>query len=309
VSSPEVAAIFIVGPTAVGKSRLAVSLARRFNGEIINADSRQVYSYMDIGTAKPGPVERSYVAHHLLDIQYPDHNYDLGSYLIRARSVIRDIRGRHRLPIVVGGTGQYIWALIEGWEIPAVPPDPDYRRTKHRIAEYEGILSLHRELEDIDPKRASELNPSNVRRVVRALEIYHFTGVRPSDYSKRTNQATEGFVIGLTMGRKELYRRIDARVDKMMFDGLLEETRWLASMGYRPGCGPMAAIGYREMGQYILGNITLAEAVQQTKFQTHRLVRRQYTWFKGDDPRIHWLDASGPSLGDQARALLAELFW
>ena len=302
----ETSALFIVGPTAVGKTRLAVFLARRFRGEIVNADSRQVYRHMDIGTAKPGPEDQSQVPHHLLDILDPDHNFDLGSFLSRARGVIGEIRGRGRWPIVVGGTGQYIWALLAGWEVPEVPPDPDYRRAKQQEAEHQGSLALYRELQEIDPQRAAELDPRNVRRVVRALEIYHVTGRRPSDYPKGTEPVTDGLVIGLTLGGEELYRRIDARVDQMMAAGLLEEARRLAAMGYRPGCGPLAAPGYRELGQYLLGETTLDEAVQRTKFQTHRLARRQYTWFKGDDPRIHWLDASELHLEERAAALIAD---
>ena len=296
--------LFIVGPTATGKTRLAVSLARRFNGEIINADSRQVYRYMDIGTAKPTPEEQKQALHHLLDIPTPDQRFDLGSFLSLARSIIEEIQGRGHLPMVVGGTGQYIWALLEGWEVPAAPPDPDFRNAKEQEAAHRGALALYRELQEIDPQRASELDPRNVRRVIRALEIYHTTQRKPSDYRKKAAQGLDSLIIGLTLDRGELYRRIDQRVDQMIQAGLLDEVRNLAGMGFQLGSGPLDSPGYRELGQYLTGEITLEEAVQRAKYQTHQLARRQYAWFKLNDPRIHWLDASEPDLAEQAGSLV-----
>jgi tRNA dimethylallyltransferase len=298
--------LFIVGPTAVGKTRLAVTLGQRFHGEIINADSRQVYRQMDIGTAKPAPEQRRQVPHHLLDIRDPDESFDLGSFLTLARAIIVEICSRGRVPIVVGGTGQYVWALREGWQVPEVAPDPNFRRAKEREAEQKGSLALHRELQGIDPQRARELDPRNLRRVIRALEIYHVTQRRPSDYGKRASTDGEALVVGLTLDREELYRRIDARVDWMVAEGLVEESQRLADLGYRLGWGPLAAPGYREMGQYLAGEITLAEAVQRTKFQTHRLARRQYTWFKANDPRIRWLNAAAPFLEERAADLVGQ---
>jgi tRNA dimethylallyltransferase len=290
----------------VGKTRLAVALAQRFQGEIINADSRQVYRHMDIGTAKPTPEQCSQAPHHLLDIRDPDESFDLGSFLTLARGTLREVRSRGRLPMVVGGTGQYVWALREGWQVPEVAPDPNFRKAKEREAEQEGTLALHRELQGIDPQRARELDPRNLRRVIRALEIYHVTQRRPSDYGKRASPQEQSLLVGLTLDREELYRRIDARVDGMVAEGLVEEARRLADLGYRLGWGSLATPGYREMGQYLAGEITLDEAVQKTKFQTHRLARRQYTWFKVDDPCIHWLDAAAPSLEERATDLVGE---
>ena len=297
-------ALFVVGPTAVGKTRLALFLAQQFNGEIINADSRQVYRHMDIGTAKPTPEERQQATHHFLDILDPDCNFDLGSFLALARGIIEEIHGRGRLPIVVGGTGQYIWALLEGWEVPEVPPDPEFRQAKQREAEQKGALSLYRELQAVDPQRAAELDHRNVRRVIRALEIYHLTQRCPSDYRHQAAAMADALVIGLTLDRRELYRRIDARVDRMVADGLVEESRRLTDKGYSLGRGPLASPGYREIGLYLEGEITLAEAVQRTKFQTHRMARRQHTWFKRDDPRVHWLDTTDPNLEQQAADLV-----
>jgi tRNA dimethylallyltransferase len=259
---------------------------------------------MDIGTAKPTPEQCSQAPHHLLDIRDPDETFDLGSFLSLARGTLREVRSRGWLPIVVGGTGQYVWALREGWQVPEVAPDPDFRKAKEREAEQKGAPALYRELQGIDPQRARELDSRNLRRVIRALEIYHVTQRRPSDYGKRASPQEQSLVVGLTLDREELYRRIDARVDWMVAEGLVEEARRLADLGYRLGSGPLATPGYREIGQHLAGEITLAEAVQRTKFQTHRLARRQYTWFKADDPCIHWLDAADPSLEEQATDLV-----
>ena len=299
--------LFIVGPTAVGKTRLAIALAQRLNGEIINADSRQVYRRMDIGTAKPTPAEQSQAPHHLLDLLLPDHNFSLGGFLSLARPAIRDIAGRGCLPIVAGGTGQYVWALQEGWEVPEVPPDADFRASCQLVAATEGNQVLYRRLQEIDPPRAAELDPRNLRRIIRALEIYHATGRPPSDYRQRQAGRHRSGVVGLTMERVALYERIDRRVDQMLADGLLAEVRHLAALGYPLGQGPLACPGYRELGQYLANEITLEEAVQRTKFQTHRLARRQYTWFKPDDSRIRWLEAGSPNLEEQSRELAAAL--
>lgn len=292
--------LFIVGPTGVGKTALAVALAQRFQGEIVNADSRQVYRHMDVGTAKPTATERRQVPHHLLDVLGPEQNFSLGSFLSLAESAIAEIRERSRLPMVVGGTGQYIWALLEGWDVPEVPPDPDFRHAKLVELEQDGALALHQELRRIDPQRAAELDPRNARRVIRALEVHHTTGRPPSDFVRRSGPITATCVLGLTMDRADLYRRIDDRVDRMVANGLEDEVRGLAAMGLTMGQGPLASPGYEEMGQYLAGDISLSEAVQRTKFRTHRLVRRQYTWFKLGDPRITWLDAATPDLENRA---------
>ena len=299
--------LFIVGPTAVGKTRLAIALAQRLNGEIINADSRQVYRYMDIGTAKPTPAERRQAAHHLLDLLTPDASFDLGSFLSLARQAIQDISRRGRLPIVAGGTGQYLWALHEGWQAPAVPPNADFRRECQKTVERDGGAVLYHQLQKVDPARAAELDPRNFRRIIRALEIYHTTGRPASAYRQPGEPLPRSRIIGLTLEREALYQRIDARVDQMLADGFVAEARNIAAMGYRLGSGALACPGYRELGQYLDNLISLTAAVQRTKFQTHRLVRRQYTWFKPHDSRIHWLDADCPGLEQRAMELAADL--
>lgn len=284
--------IAVVGPTAVGKTALAISLARRFCGEVINADSRQVYTGMDIGTAKPTASEQSAAPHHLIDIRTPDCPLSLGEFLPLARQCVADIVGRGMLPIVCGGSGQYVWAFLEGWQVPAVAPDPDYRDYLTRRADTEGIDCLWRELADLDPVRANALDGRNPRRVIRALEIIHSLG-RAAPAANRTSEPPyDALVLGLTADRAALYEKIDARFDQMMDDGLLQEARGLAARGYRLGDGALSGVGYSQMGEYLEGELTLQEAVQRAKNQTHRLVRRQYTWFKLADDRVDWLDAT-----------------
>jgi tRNA dimethylallyltransferase len=298
--------VAIVGPTASGKTRLAICLAGRFPGEIINADSRQVYRYMDIGTAKPTAPDQQRVPHHLLDLMDPDQEFSLGAFLSLAKSAAAGIRHRGRLPWLVGGTGQYIWALLEGWDPPGIPPDEDFRRDREREAGEFGPVALHQQLEAIDPQRASQLDSHNVRRVIRALEIFHVTGRRPSEFSHQTPAVRDYLLIGLTLERRQLYARIDRRVDCMMAAGFLDEVRRLAEMGYRFGTGPLNSPGYRELGEHLSAGLGLEVAVQRTKFQTHRLARRQYTWFKATDPRIHWLNAADPALATEASRLVQD---
>lgn len=298
--------LFIVGPTAVGKTRLAIVLAQRLGGEIINADSRQVYRYMDIGTAKPTRAELSQAVHHLVDILNPDESFSLGSFLSLARQTIRDIAGRGALPIVAGGSGQYVWALQEGWQTPAVAPDEGLRREWEEWAAREGGDALYRRLEEVDPARAAELDPRNQRRVIRALEIHHLTRQRPSAYRQGGEPLPNCRIIGLTLERGALYRRIDERVEGMLADGWVEEARGLAAKGYRLGERALACPGYRELGQYLEREISLSEAAQRTKFKTHRLARRQYTWFKAEDERIHWLEADRADLAERAVGWIGE---
>lgn len=288
----------------MGKTALAVDLAVRYRGEIIGADSRQVYRHMDIGTAKPTDQQRRQVPHHLLDILDPDQNFDVASFMSMARSAASDIRSRNGLPIIAGGTGQYIWALHDGWEVPQPPADPKFRDAKTLEAEQKGAAVLHEELTAIDPTRAAQIHPQNVRRVIRALEIHHATQGLPSEVAVRSGAGPDALVIGLTMERRELYQRIDRRVDAMLSAGFLDEVKRLAEMGFAMGKGPLSSPGYRELGQFLDGEMSLDEAVQRTKYQTHRLVRRQYSWFKPNDPRIKWLDATGLDLQQQVSELV-----
>ena len=276
----------------MGKTALAIHLAQRFGGEIVNADSRQVYLGMDIGTAKPTIAEQRAARHHLVDIRSPDEPLSLGEYLPLARQAIIDINRRGNLPILCGGTGQYVWALLEGWQVPQVPPDPAYRAELERRAESEGPAALWRELNTLDPSRAESIGPHNTRRIIRALEILHATGEKIVAAVRSAEPPYQALIIGLTAERSVLYDRIDARFDSMMSAGLLDEARGLGEDGYTLGTGPLASVGYSQLGAYLAGEMTLAEAIDRAKTRTHRLVRRQYTWFKLSDDRIVWLDAT-----------------
>ena len=298
--------ICVAGPTAVGKTALAVELAKRFGGEVVNADSRQVYRGMTIGTAKPTEAERAVAPHHLIDILDPPENFGLGQFLERANDALRDIRERGMVPIVCGGTGQYVWALAEGQQLAAVPPDPEFRAALEAEAELAGAEVLHERLAAVDPARAAVLDPRNVRRVIRALEIHHVTGRLPSELQPVSTQAGNSLALGLTMPRDALYRRIDERVDRMMADGFLREVEDLRAAGFPMNTGPLNSPGYRELGQYLDGEMSLEEAVERTKTQTHRLARRQYAWFKLSDPRIRWLDADDPGLTERASDAVSE---
>lgn len=293
--------LLIVGPTAAGKTSLAVSLAQQFHGEIINADSRQVYLRMDIGTAKPSPQEQGQAPHHLLDILDPDQNFDLATFLSLARDAISEIQERGRLPIVVGGTGQYIWALVEGWQVPEVAPDLEFRAAKTAEMEEHGPEYIYQQLQEANPQRAAQLDSRNVRRVIRALEVHRAQVSKPQTSEDPPQALADYLIIGVTLDREQLYQRIDDRVDRMMSQGLEEEVRNLAADGYEPGNGPLSGPGYRELGEFLSGSISLEEAVQRTKFHTHRLVRHQYNWFKLEDPRIKWFDAGARAIESQAR--------
>lgn len=301
--------VAIVGPTATGKSALAIALALRFQGEVINADSRQVYVGMDIGTAKPAPEERDQVPHHLFDIVRPDEPFSLGRWLELAREALEDIWSRDRLPILVGGTGQYVWALLEGWTVPKVPPQPELRRQLEERARREGVESLYAELAGRDPAATAFVDPRNLRRVVRALEVMEATGRPFSEQRRRAGAPFRHLTIGLWLPRRELYRRIDQRVEEMVRRGLVDEVRGLLARGLTPDLPAMSSIGYREICQYLRGELTLAEAIERIKAGTHRLVRHQENWFRRADPRIHWLRAEDPQLIEKASRLVEEFLW
>jgi tRNA dimethylallyltransferase len=289
--------ITIVGPTAVGKSELALHLAQYFPIEIISADSRQVYRYMDIGTNKPSPAERASVLHHVIDVVEPDEDFSLAMYHQLAIEALEAIQQKGKLPLLVGGSGLYVWSLVERWKIPHVPPNQKLRRQLEARVEQEGSHSLYQELQDIDPVAAAKINPSNVRRIIRALEIYHATGQPPSQLP-RCNRGKEapGFpvlVIGLTRERSKLYKKIDWRVDKMIQRGLIEEVAQLLKKGYSLSLPSMSGIGYKQIGQFLRGEMTLPEAIDKIRYETHRLARHQYAWFRLSDSRIHWFDVSG----------------
>jgi len=285
--------IAIVGPTAVGKSELALHLAQHLSLEIISADSRQVYRHMDIGTNKPSPAETAAVPHHVIDVVEPDQDFNLAMYHELAFEAVKTIQEKGRLPLLVGGSGLYVWSLIEGWTIPQVPPDREMRRRLESGTKQDDGQSLYRELQAVDPAAAEGINPSNTRRIIRALEIYYATGQPPSELQRKKEPGFSILVIGLTQERSELYRTIDWRVDKMIQRGLVEEVEQLLKRGYSPSLPSMSGIGYKQIGQFVGGEMTLPEAIDKIKYETHRLARHQYAWFRLNDSRIRWFDVTG----------------
>ena len=289
--------IAILGPTAVGKSELALRLARYFSVEIISADSRQVYRYMDIGTNKPSLAERAAVPHHLIDVVEPDEQFSLAMYQQLAAEALQDIRGTGKLALLVGGSGLYVWSLVEGWQIPQAPPDRDLRHRLEARAEREGRQVLFQELQDIDPVGASRIGPGNIRRIIRALEIYHKTGQKPSKLQRKGGAGFPVMLIGLTEARDELYRRIDRRVDEMIRRGLVEEVQQLLKRGHSTSLPSMTGIGYKQIAQFLGGEMTMPEAVDRIKHESHRLARHQYAWFRLNDSRIQWYDVGEARAG------------
>ena len=284
--------IAIVGPTAVGKSEVALHLAQYFPLEIISADSRQVYRYMDVGTNKPGVAERASVPHHIIDVVDPDEDFSLAMYHHLAFDALKDIRQKDKLPLLVGGTGLYVWSVIEGWKIPRVQPDQELRRQLQARAQQEDSHLLYQELRNIDPVGAARIDPRNIRRLVRALEIYHATSQPPSKLQRKEPPGFSALIIGLTQERSELYERIDRRVDRMMERGLVEEVKQLLKKGYGPYLPSMSGIGYKQISHFLRGEMTLPEAIDKMKYETHRLARHQYAWFRLNDTRVHWFDVS-----------------
>ncbi|MFH1381585.1 MAG: tRNA (adenosine(37)-N6)-dimethylallyltransferase MiaA [Chloroflexota bacterium] len=284
--------VAIVGPTAIGKSQLALNLAQEFNGEIVSADSRQVYRHMDIGTAKPTKEEQALIPHHLIDIINPDEDFSLAQYQKLAYEAIEDIQKRGKLPLLVGGSGLYVWAVLEGWIIPPVPPASQFRHNLvERASRGEGE-ALYRELVEIDPAAAQKIDPRNVRRVIRALEVSQ-SGVPFSQLQRKQAPPFTPLIIGLTAERAELYRRIDTRVERMIDQGLVEEVQRLIARGYDFNLPAMSGVGYKQIGQFLRGEVTLEDAIRQTKFETHRIARHQYAWFHLNDERIKWFDIKG----------------
>ena len=294
--------VAIVGPTGIGKSQLALRLAQTFNGEIVSADSRQVYRHMDIGTAKPTPKELSLIPHHLINVVNPDENFSLAQYQQLAYKTIEGIQQRHKLALLVGGSGLYVWSVLEGWGIPQVPPDPEFRRSLEKKAAQVGEDKLYQELMEIDPLAAQRIDPRNVRRTIRALEVHRVTATPFSQLQHRKAPPFNTLIIGLTADREELYCRIDLRVDEMIKKGLVDEVEKLMNMGYDFTLPAMSGIGYKQIGMFLKGELTLAEAIQQIKFETHRFVRHQYTWFRLKNDRIKWFD-----IRDRAEPKIATL--
>jgi len=304
-SANKTALIAVVGATAAGKTSTAIRLARRFQGEVISADSRYLYRGLDIGTATPSESEMAGVPHHLINILDPEDDYTLAHYQRDAMAAIADVTRRDRLPILAGGTPLYLNALLEGWRIPEVPPDPAFRAEMEARAAAEGPDVLHQQLAQVDPAAAERIPPGNVRRVIRALEIHRQTGRRMSEIEGKEPPPWRTLLIGLTLPREELYRRIDERVGQQIEDGLVDEVRELLRRGVPAEAPAMSAIGYPQIMAYLDGRTTLEEAVARIKFDTHRYVRHQSTWLKRMAD-VHWFDPRDANYFDQIIQCVAE---
>ncbi len=272
--------VALVGCTGVGKTDLAIDLARRLDGEIVGADSRQIYRYMNIGTAKPTPAQRAAAPHHLIDLVDPDEEWSLGRYQDLAGAAIADVSRRGRLPLLVGGTGQYVQALLEGWQVPRVPPQPALRAALEHEAAQRGAMALHGRLAAVDPAAAASIGSTNLRRIIRALEVFEITGVPISAQQTKAPPLYRIVTIWLDMPRERLYERIDERVDAMIAAGLLDELRELQRRGYGWDLPSMSSLGYKEFRPWFAGDAGLDECIQALKWNTHAFARRQVAWFK-----------------------------
>lgn len=293
----------ILGPTAVGKTGLAIELAQRVGGEIVSADSRQVYRHMDIGTAKPTLDQQTAVHHYLIDMVDPDENLALAQFQRAAYAAIEDIHARGRMPLLVGGTGQYISAVIDGWGIPAVAPNDALRAELEAFARDKGAQALHNRLETLDATAAANIPYQNVRRVIRALEVCIETGQPITKLQRKEPPPYQVMVYGLTLDRDELYIQADRRVDLMIEQGFVDEVSRLIEMGYPRTLPSMSGIGYREIAASLAGEIPLEEAKLLTKNATHDFIRRQYTWFRKMGERVMWHNVRQVDIYDWAEAL------
>lgn len=295
--------VIIIGPTAVGKTKTSIELAEKLDAEIISADSRLFYRGMNIGTAKPTQDDCERVPHHLIDIADPDQVWSVVNFKQAARKVITDVHARGRIPFLVGGTGQYIRAVIEGWEIPQVEPDIRLRAALENWADTITANGMHQRLAIIDPSASERIEPNNLRRTIRALEVIFKTGKRFSKQRRKGVPPHNYLVVGLSRPRDELYKRIDERIQLMLKEGLIDEVRWLLSQGYSPNLPTLSAIGYQEIIYYLRGRTTLEESIQLIQRRTRVFVRRQANWFKRDDPGILWFDVSSEGIGDIENAI------
>lgn len=296
--------ILIVGPTAVGKTELAIRLAGKLNGEIISADSRLFYRGMNVGTAKPSREELSHVPHHLIDIVNPDETLSLAVFQQMASNLINEIHTRGKLPFLVGGTGQYVRAVTQGWAPPEVTPNEHLRNVLEKMKEDKGTEWLHAKLKNLDLEASEKIDARNYRRTIRALEVIFTTGRKFSEQRGKSDSPYHLISIGLTRPREELYQRVDERIDSMFANGLIEEVQGLLSQGYSAQLPSMSAIGYRECIRVIKGELTIEQAKAEMKRITRIFVRRQGNWFKESDSQIKWFNPSEKNIVEDVDAYI-----
>lgn len=295
--------VAIVGPTAVGKTTLGLRIANAIDGEIINADSGQFYCGLDIGTAKPSADNLKNVPHHLIDVLEPSETMGLARFIDIASEKIEEITSRERLPILVGGTGQYVFGLLEGWDVPRVRPDLPFRKRLEAEAAEHGVIGLHKQLSILDRESAHRIDPRNIRRVIRAIEVAR-SGRQASGMPKKKTPKIEALIIGLTAERPDLYERIDQRIDQMLAAGWPNEVQTLLDSGVDVTYPAMKAIGYRELASHLCCGTSLENAIRLIRRSTRRLVRRQYNWFKLRDSRINWIQNYPDEQGATSAAML-----
>ena len=292
-SNPKPRLVGMVGATATGKTQFSLDIAESLDGEIINCDSRLFYRGMDVATAKPNIKERRGITHHIIDILDPNEQYSLAEHLKAARQAVVEIISRGNLPIIVGGSGQYVWALLEGWNVPKIEPDPDLRAELESIIESRGIEYLAEQLNETAPEIANRTDLSNPRRVVRAMErITHDVHNSITLKNKPDDPPYDSLVIGLTVDRKILHKRVIKRIECMKHKGWVEEVQHLHDIGLNSSHRAMSGIGYKQMLGHINGDYDLDEAVRLTTVATNRLIRQQANWFRNDDDRITWFDVT-----------------
>ena len=299
----QIKSLVILGPTATGKTQLSLKLSQSFDSEIINCDTSIFYKYLSIGTGKPSKKNLKLVKHNLLDFLEPDQDYSLAEYLKDANKIINKIISQKKVPILVGGSGQYLKALTENWDVSNIKPNLELRKELEKEIEENGVEYLYEKLKNQYPENAQKVDSKNPRRIIRAFELGH----EGKGVSRKTKKNIINFFkIGLTMPRETLYKRIDKRIDKMFEDGWVSEVEGLINKGFSKELNSFSSIGYNEIYDHLVNNLDLHEAMNLIKKRTRNLVRHQYNWFKLSDPKIKWFDSSKHSINYISEQILKE---
>ncbi len=300
--------LVLIGPTASGKTSTAIDLAKILNLEIISADSRYFYKELEIGTAKPSDLERALVPHHLINVTDLNHPWSLAQFKAKALCLVEEINKNGKIPILVGGTGQYVRAITEGWEIPPSPKSTELRDQITAWGEDISALKLHQKLSIVDSKAAANIDYQNLRRTVRALEVVFSSGIRFSEQRRKSKSVFKVLMLGINYPRDVLYQRIDDRITKMIRSGFANEVNKLLESGFESNLRSIAPIGYIEMIDFLRGRCTLQEAEMLIKRKTRVFVRRQANWFKLTDPQIKWFSPSDTLIYDMVEYIQSEIY-